>query len=73
MAKGAPIVTFRCPPALLRRLAAYIEKSADTRIVHGQWERSAFILAAIEEKLSRIERSAKKRRKKVNPEPAKAD
>ncbi len=73
MSKGSPIVTFRIKPALLARLTAYIEKSEDTRQVDGKWDRGAFIVKAIEEKLAKIERCARPKPKKLKPAIAEAE
>ncbi len=58
--KGSPIITFRLSPILLRQIAAYLERRGEQGHVNAM-DRSAFIVKAIEEKLDKHARAAKKR------------
>jgi hypothetical protein len=57
MSRGSPKVTFRIPAELLALVDQIILRSADTRR-DGQWTTSSFIVRAIEEKVSKMARSA---------------
>jgi len=59
MAKGSPVLSVRIPVELLALVDEVIARSADTR-KDGPWTRSSFIVAAIEEKLEKMARSAGK-------------
>ncbi len=59
MAKGSPVITVRIPAELLELVDDIIARSADTRR-DGPWTRSSFIVAAIEEKIEKMARSAGK-------------
>lgn len=59
MAKGSPVVAVRIPTELLELIDDVIVRSAATR-KDGPWTRSSFIIAAIEEKLDKMARSAGK-------------
>jgi len=59
MAKGSPVLSVRIPVELLALVDEVIARSADTR-KDGPWNRSSFIVAAIEEKLEKMARSAGK-------------
>ena len=59
MAKGSPVLSVRIPVELLALVDEVISRSADTRKA-GPWTRSSFIVAAIEEKLEKMARSAGK-------------
>jgi hypothetical protein len=57
MAKGSPVLSIRIPAELLELVDRAIARSVDTR-KDGPWTRSSFIVAAIEEKLKKMARSA---------------
>lgn len=59
MAKGSPVLSVRIPTELLALMDEVIARSAATR-KDGPWTRSSFIVAAIEEKLDKMARSAGK-------------
>lgn len=59
MAKGSPVLSVRIPVELLALVDEVIARSAGTR-KDGPWTRSSFIVAAIEEKLEKMARSAGK-------------
>lgn len=59
MAKASPVLSVRIPVELLALVDEVIARSADTR-KDGPWTRSSFIVAAIEEKLEKMARSAGK-------------
>jgi hypothetical protein len=59
MARGSPILSIRIPTELLELVDQAVARSVDTR-KDGPWTRSSFILAAIEEKLKKMARSAGK-------------
>ena len=57
MSKGSPVVTVRIPDELLELMDEIIARSAATR-KESPWSRSSFIIAAIEEKIEKMARSA---------------
>jgi hypothetical protein len=59
MAKGSPILSLRIPVELLELVDQAVARSVASRR-DGSWTRSSFILAAIEEKLKKMARSAGK-------------
>lgn len=59
MSRGSPLVSVRIPAELLELLDHAVARSVDTRR-DGPWTRSSFIVAAIEEKLKKMARSAGK-------------
>lgn len=59
MAKGSPVVSVRIPAELLVLVDEVIARSAHSR-KEGPWTRSSFVVAAIEEKLEKMARSAGK-------------
>lgn len=59
MAKGSPVVAVRIPSELLELVDEIIARSAQTRR-DGPWTRSSFVVAAIEEKVKKMARSAGK-------------
>lgn len=59
MAQGSPVLSVRIPSELLALIDEVIDRSAATR-KDGPWTRSSFIIAAIEEKLDKMARSAGK-------------
>ena len=59
MARGSPILSIRIPAELLELVDQAVARSVDTR-KDGPWTRSSFIVAAIEEKLKKMARSAGK-------------
>jgi metal-responsive CopG/Arc/MetJ family transcriptional regulator len=59
MARGSPVLSVRIPVELLALVDEVIALSAATR-KDGPWTRSSFIVAAIEEKLEKMARSAGK-------------
>ena len=59
MARGSPVLSVRIPAELLELVDEIIARSADTR-KDGPLTRSGFIVAAIEEKLKKMARSAGK-------------
>lgn len=59
MAKGSPVLSVRIPVELLALVDEVIARSAATR-KDSPWTRSSFIIAAIEEKLEKMARSAGK-------------
>jgi hypothetical protein len=59
MAKGSPVLSIRIPAELLELVDQAVERSVGTR-KDGPWTRSSFIVAAIEEKLKKMARSAGK-------------
>ena len=58
-AKGSPMVPVRIPAELLELMDKIIARSTHTRR-DGPWTRSSFIVAAIEEKIEKMARSAGK-------------
>jgi hypothetical protein len=66
MSRGSPLVSIRIPAELLELVDQAVARSADTRR-DGPWTRSSFILAAIEEKLKKMARSAGKPQSPVPP------
>lgn len=62
MSKGSPIVPIRIPAELLALVDEQIA-SSNTRRGDEPWTRSAFIIAAIKEKLDKMERSRKSKKK----------
>lgn len=62
MAKGNPIVPLRIEPALLAEIDAAIASRNDHTAL-APYDRSAFIRAAIREKLDHYKRSRRKRPK----------
>jgi hypothetical protein len=59
MASGSPILSIRIPAELLELVDQAVARSVATR-KDGPWTRSSFILAAVEEKLKKMARSAGK-------------
>jgi hypothetical protein len=57
MSRGSPLVSIRIPAELLEQVDQKVTRSATRRDV--PWTRSSFIVAAIEEKLKKMARSAK--------------
>jgi hypothetical protein len=66
MSYGSPLISFRCPAELRELLDEKVARSRDTRR-DGPWTRSSFIVAAIEEKLEKLARSAGKSESPVPP------
>jgi hypothetical protein len=64
MGKGSQIVPVRIPAELLSLMDQAVARSVDTRHA-GPWNRSSFILSAIEEKLKKMARSAGKKNSPV--------
>jgi hypothetical protein len=69
---GSPVIPLRIPRELLAEIQAAMERASHYR--QGEpWTRSGFILAAIREKLQKMERSRmsgkRKRKAKENVEP----
>jgi len=60
MSKGNPRVTIRIDPALLSALEAELASQREYGVIH-QWDVSAFIVAAIKEKIARRRASRAKR------------
>jgi len=62
VAKGSPIIPVRIPADLLGAIDRQIESR--NAVAHGEpWTRSAFIVAALREKLAKMERSRSGRRR----------
>jgi hypothetical protein len=66
MSHGSPLVSVRIPEELLELVDRAVARSVDTR-KDGPWTRSSFILAAIEEKLKKMARSAGRAKCPVPP------
>lgn len=60
MSKGNPLVALRFTPEELAQIDTYIAETAAVRH-KGPWDRSAFIRAAVTEKLAHLARSGNKR------------
>lgn len=69
MGKGSPVIPIRFPVDLLAVVDQEVSRSADYR-TDGPWTRSSFVLAAVREKLAKMERSRKWRRKPAGPRAA---
>jgi len=63
MSKGSKVLPFRIPAELLAEVDGVIERSHDTR-AGEPWTRTAFILAALKEKLAHMRRSNTKKKKR---------
>ena len=63
---GSPTVTVRFPVELLEQVQQAVVRSADTR-KDGPWTLSSFIVAAVEEKLEKMARSAGKSQSPLPP------
>lgn len=68
MSKGSPVLRVRIPPALLAEIDRIIARTADSR-PDGPWTRSSFILYALRERLSHMERSRAYRKLRRPPQP----
>jgi hypothetical protein len=66
MSKGSPLLSLRIPAELLGLVDQAIARSVYTR-KDGPWNRSSFILAAIEEKLAKMARSSGKTESPLPP------
>jgi hypothetical protein len=66
MSRGSPLVSVRIPAELLELVDQVVARSVDTR-PDGPWTRSSFIVAAIEEKLKKMARSAGKSESPLPP------
>jgi hypothetical protein len=64
--KGSPLLSLRLPAELLALVDKAVARSAGTRRA-GPWTSSSFILAAIEEKLAKMARSAGRARSPLPP------
>lgn len=65
MAKGTKIITFRLPGGLEEDMEMYIE-SRNEATRNEPWTKTAFIIAAIREKIDHGIRSRRARRRKKN-------
>jgi hypothetical protein len=59
--KGSKIVPVRVPAELLVLMDDVVRRSVDTRHA-GPWNRSSFIVSALEDKLKKMARSAGKKK-----------
>jgi hypothetical protein len=66
MSKGSQVVPVRIPAELLELVDQAVARSVDTRIA-GPWNRSSFIIRAIEEKVAKMARSAGKTESPLPP------
>jgi len=67
--KGSPIIPVRIPNPLLEQIDREVDRSQTHRRI-GAHTRSSFIIEAIADKLAKIERSRKWRKRKTTKPPA---
>lgn len=64
MSKGSPIVPVRIPQSLLHEISQCIDRR-NLWTLREEWTTSSFVIAAIREKIAKMERSRRKRPRSI--------